>query len=278
MSKGLHRTRRTNAFTLIELLVVVAIVSLLLSILLPSLQAAREQSKLVVCKSNLRNIWTGIFNYSLENRDRVPFLEDINIKVPGNPDTGVNADPFNPEYPTTVGVALRRYVNEKSWVCPSAVNGFPRKLGSSGWTMTYTFSTAGAIGEGVPYDADPARGSNLDPALTNYRHFDGRPLKLLDGRRYVPSGMNENRKGRWNVRFPIIRDMYLDEKPLGGFVYPHKGLLKVRNDLGNLRDQHDINGNVQGNRSKRGYLELHADEDQVEILFTRTWLQHQPGY
>lgn len=53
----------TQAFTLIELLVVVAIIALLVAILLPSLQRAREQAKAVVCSSQLKQISYALLYY-----------------------------------------------------------------------------------------------------------------------------------------------------------------------------------------------------------------------
>ena len=55
-----------KAFTLIELLVVVAIITLLISILLPSLSAAREQSKRAKCLANLRSFGAANSVYASE--------------------------------------------------------------------------------------------------------------------------------------------------------------------------------------------------------------------
>jgi len=60
------------AFTLIELLVVVAIIAMLISILLPSLQGAREQARSTVCGRNLQNFGTGLGSYTTDHEDWLP--------------------------------------------------------------------------------------------------------------------------------------------------------------------------------------------------------------
>ena len=65
-----------NAFTLIELLVVISIIALLLTILLPSLQMAREQAKSVICKAHLSQLGVGLQLYIQEYDDKVPILYD----------------------------------------------------------------------------------------------------------------------------------------------------------------------------------------------------------
>ena len=68
-----HPNRRLKgAFTLIELLVVVAIIALLISILLPSLNRAKRQARQVKCLSNVRSLGEAAHLYAADNRDFLP--------------------------------------------------------------------------------------------------------------------------------------------------------------------------------------------------------------
>lgn len=93
---------KSRAFTLIELLVVIAIIALLMAILMPSLQMAKEQGTRIHCVSNVKSLMLGWLMYKDEYDGKI---------VPGH--TGVRSD-------TVLG-----WVNQMQWVDepPSGGNG-----------------------------------------------------------------------------------------------------------------------------------------------------------
>lgn len=64
--------RRQSGFTLVELLVVIGIIAILISMLLPALNNAREAAKTTVCVSNMRQMGSAVLQFSLANGGRGP--------------------------------------------------------------------------------------------------------------------------------------------------------------------------------------------------------------
>lgn len=66
---------RRPCFTLIELLVVITIIALLMAILFPVLRSSRQQTKAVLCGSNIKQLLFGLFSYETENQT-LPYAFD----------------------------------------------------------------------------------------------------------------------------------------------------------------------------------------------------------
>ncbi len=73
------RERARSGFTLVELLVVIAIIGILIAMLLPAINAARESARRAACQSNLRQIVLAVHTFADRNDGRLPDARVTNL-------------------------------------------------------------------------------------------------------------------------------------------------------------------------------------------------------
>ena len=153
----------TAGFTLVELLVVIGIIALLISILLPSLNSARESAKSVVCAGqNLRSVGQITHLFANDNEGTLPHGQAISI-IPWGIGGAIYGGHFL-DFIDTYGMS------EEQMICPSiAASGITGQAGGGIGYLAYTGSDV----NGVAYPPLPGPGGvqeSLEVVRPLYEH------------------------------------------------------------------------------------------------------------
>ena len=232
--------RLRSAFTLIELLVVIAVIGILVALLLPAVQSAREAGRRTSCQNNLKQIGIAVQNYhDIENylppgstdaslggssgfAAILPHLEQSNIYTLYDFSKG-NSDPVNLQ-------AVSQRI--KTYICPT--NVFARHVplptcdANNRAPGTYAFSTS----SGDPY-------GQSNGAITNAAGPRTRLADILDG----TSNTFLAGESHWNFKDYTFTSGPCAGQVRGGFSYwssPYP-LATVFTTLGPFNPQH-LNG------------------------------------
>ena len=213
--------RSSQGFTLVELLVVIGIIALLISILLPALNAAKERANRVKCASNLRQIGQGLLLYANDNKGQYPRVR-YQIGAAPNAFTGGGTltvpDPFGPQVQVNDVTAClfllirNADLNPEVFVCPSSnqdkdtLNGLPaasRANFTSSNNLSYSYAQpypdATAVGLGYKMNssvvadfaiAGDRNDADLTAAASVTENSPATEQKKLNSRNHEGEGQN----------------------------------------------------------------------------------------
>ncbi len=250
--------RKAAGFTLVELLVVIGIIALLVSILLPALNRARESAKQTACLSNLRQLGFAMVMYENDNKFSFPYAAPYSIAefadfIAWQTNSSGVTGPRASKCPDPEDSALAKYLgmsqgkfNPNVFICPSddltphSPNAGPGDPYNYSYSMNYLMD-----GGGQDNNTPCPRVTAVRNPSTKILLVEEDPVTINDGYWAAPM-CNENGQ-------PASYNLASNTVTVGGGTMGTNDLLSIRHDkrrIANISSSaeplpdHDKKGNV----------------------------------
>jgi len=167
--RRLRRLPRHRGFTLVELLVVIAIIGILIAMLLPAIQAARESARRANCSSNLKQWATAMLLYSDRNGEQLPPASVARGNATTPQAHGISwvahLWPMMEKLNSYTQLDLRKDANQAAGLPVSADRSDMYYCPTRGFRLYEQYTEGGHYGQLIDYVCVGVTASTLDPKI-----------------------------------------------------------------------------------------------------------------